>query len=151
MKLKVKPVTCFEMKGVFLVTLFPSIFKGFTAVLCGEEKGTRHAKVIHDCILCKAYGHKNCPYVKEGIKYYNWHTGDNLSTTEYSILQKEVKIDPRWTQIPIPTGKGQGVGESEPRWSARYTGSGIPEQADRQPKDGTEKGSPVQMPLLQRR
>lgn len=96
----VQPVTCFEVKGVFLVTLFPSIFQGFVSVLCGKAKGKNRVLVVHDCTLCQAYGHENCPYVKEGIKTYMIHVGKRFPS--YTVLQREVTPDPLWTQIPVP-------------------------------------------------
>lgn len=108
--LNIQPVTFFEVKGVFLVTLFPSIFQGFTAVLCGKEKDHERIKVIHDCMLCKAYGHQNCPYVKEGMKYYMIHVKKKYPS--YTILQRKVTPDPRWTQIPKPKVDEKEVKES---------------------------------------
>ncbi|MFD2658485.1 hypothetical protein [Gracilibacillus thailandensis] len=96
-ELNIQPVTFFEVKGLFFVTLFPSIFQGFTAVLCGKEKGSEQVRVIHDCMICKAYGHENCPYVKEGINYYKQRVKKDYPS--YSILQRKVTPNPKWYQL----------------------------------------------------
>lgn len=94
----VQPITVFEMEGVFLMTLFPSIFKGFTAVLCGRDRhNANQIRVIHDCMICKGYGHENCPYVQEGMKYYMAY--ENQKFPSYVIMQRNVVPDPRWHQF----------------------------------------------------
>lgn len=98
--LNVQPVTAFEVGGSFLITLFPSIFKGFVPVLCAKLKGNR-VKVMHDCKLCRAYGHDQCPYVREGIKYFMIHKRQRFAS--YTILQKRVPMSPKFKQIPIPS------------------------------------------------
>lgn len=101
MNLNVQPITFFEVKGVFLVTLFPSISKGIVSVLCGEEKNAERVRVIHDCLFCKAYGHENCPYVLEGMKYYMIRVQKKYHS--YTVLKRKVVPNPRWKQIPMPT------------------------------------------------
>lgn len=95
--LNIQPVTFFEVKGLFLVTLFPSIFQGFTAVLCGKEKDVERVLTIHECTICKANGHENCPYVKEAVNFYKQHVGNDYK--DYRVIQKEIVPDPRWTQF----------------------------------------------------
>lgn len=96
-ELIIQPTTFFKLEGVFLVTLFPTLFKGFTSVLCGKEKGKDRVRVIHDCVICKGVGHKNCPYVREGIKYYMTYVQEKYPA--YSIFQRKITINPRWYQF----------------------------------------------------
>ncbi|MBA2176839.1 hypothetical protein H0266_18325 [Halobacillus locisalis] len=101
--LNVQATTCFELRGVFLVSLFPSITKGFTPVVCGEEKDTGKAKVIHSCLICKAYGHQNCPYVQEAIRMFMIHKKKKFraySIKQYNIEWKNLIKLP---QIPVPS------------------------------------------------
>lgn len=100
-KICVQPITCFEAKGLFLVTVFPSVTKGITTVLCAEKKGSDRLIVVHDCLLCQAYGHEHCPYVKEGIKTYMLYTKQRFHS--YEIKQKKVPFNRNWKQIPVPS------------------------------------------------
>lgn len=95
--LNIQPVTFFEVKGLFFVTLFPTIFQGFTTVLCGREKNTERILVFHDCMVCKGYGQKNCPYIAEGVKYYKHHVGNDYHS--YKVVQRKVTPNPRWKQL----------------------------------------------------
>lgn len=100
----IQPITAFEAKGAFLITLFPSIFQGFTSVLCGDQKGTDNCiHVMHDCTLCQAYGYRNCPYIKEGIKAYMIYKKKRY--TSYKVTQQTIKtsIYAKLDQIPVPT------------------------------------------------
>lgn len=102
MNLNVQPVTFvpftfFEVKGLCLLILFPTIFQGFTGVLCGRERDAERIRVIHDCLMCKANGHRNCPFVREGVRYFMAHVREKYPS--YSILQKRVVPNPRWKQF----------------------------------------------------
>ncbi|MCB5935613.1 hypothetical protein LI012_12315 [Caldibacillus thermoamylovorans] len=103
----VQPITCFEWKGAFIVTLFPSITKGIVTVLCGQKKGENKILVVHECLLCKAYGYENCPYIKEGMKTYMLHVQKTFPS--YEVLSRTVKFNPNWKQIPIPVGSVEQI------------------------------------------
>lgn len=94
----VQPICFFEVKGLFLVSIFPTVFRGITAVLCGEEKKNRNKiLVIHDCKICKAFGHEHCPYVQEATKYFMAHVKEEYPS--YSLLQRTVVPSPKWKQF----------------------------------------------------
>lgn len=116
--LNVQPIAGFEVRGLFIVAVFPSPFRGLVSTLCGEEKHHDRVRVIHDCVLCKAYGHENCPYVREGIKFFQNHTGNNFPS--YSILQRQVNFDPQWTQIPLPNEQLR-VNPIEGQYSSKHS------------------------------
>lgn len=99
--LTIQPVTAFEVASSYLVMVYPSIFRGLTVVFCGQSKDAGMVQVIHDCTLCKAYGPKRCPYVKEGIKHFMVYKEKRFSS--YNILRRNVSVDPNWKQIPVPT------------------------------------------------
>ncbi|MFD1363157.1 hypothetical protein [Lentibacillus salinarum] len=100
-ELNIQAVTAFEVAGSYLVMVYPSIFQGLTIVFCGKAKGANVVQVIHDCMLCRAYGHKRCPYIKEGIKHFMMYKAKRFSS--YNILRRDVTVNPKWKQIPIPT------------------------------------------------
>lgn len=115
----IQPTTAFELKGAFLVTLFPSMFQGFTSVLCGDQKGIDDCvHVIHDCTLCKAYGYKNCPYIKQGIKAYMIYKGKRY--TSFKITQQPIKASmyAKLNQIPVPTVDDKKVNKREKQHTA---------------------------------
>lgn len=109
--LDVQPITAFEVKGAFLVTLFPSIFQGFISVLTGKAKYNNGIHIVHDCTLCQAYGHKNCPYIKGAMKAFMIYHKQRFAS--YTITQKKIVPNPKWTQIPVPSIKVDKKKESE--------------------------------------
>ncbi|MFD1362778.1 hypothetical protein [Lentibacillus salinarum] len=112
--LNIQPITAFEVAGSHLVMVYPSIFQGVTVVFCAKAKNADVVQVIHDCTLCQAYGHKRCPYIKEGIKHFMMYKEKRFSS--YNILRRHVPVNPKWKQIPVPTVEVErkGVQENEP-------------------------------------
>lgn len=111
MDLNLKPVTVFEVKGAFIITLYPSLFKGFVPVLCGLGKKA-DVHVVHDCMFCKAYGHENCPYVKAGIKTFMIYKRQKFRS--YTITRKQFWPRPDlMKQIPVPQPQKQEEKKNE--------------------------------------
>jgi hypothetical protein len=95
-----EPIATLEWLGT-LTIVFSSIHGGHELVFCGKSKEKDDLAIVqHTCLLCRVYGHSNCPYIKKALYLLMIYWKQRLR--HYKIVLKKAEIHKGMNSIPIP-------------------------------------------------
>jgi hypothetical protein len=95
-----EPIATLEWLGT-LTVVFSSIHGGHELVFCGKSKEKDDLAIVqHTCLLCRVYGHSNCPYIKKALYLLMIYWKQRLR--HYKIVLKKAEIHKGMNSIPIP-------------------------------------------------
>lgn len=95
----IQAVAALEWLGT-LTVVFPSVSGGHELVFCGRSANSHDLAIIkHQCLLCRAYGAKECPYIKKALSLYMVYCGTRFG--RFKVIAKRAAIHQRMRSVPL--------------------------------------------------